>query len=538
MLKRGFAILMTLCLLLALPVNVALAAETEGSTVSTDMADIQLPGNAGNHWVNANGTNHSPGRSFLYANEKGGLTVVAYRSASVGVCVVEVDEDLRFLNTRTLPVTDLYRWGGFCAGETYNYVVYTTSKTDLRVDRYTKDWTLSATRTHSFSNTNGLISNDMELVESGGNLFIATNHTMTNGHQANMRLQIHGESLNLSVNHSGTSHFGYCSHSFVPEIAAKNGRIYVFDRSDTYPGAAIWLHGYNGSFSSGSLNRSVCSMEFRDWGNIGGAAATSSGALLAYNYAPYTQPYTNTNVFLYYSAFSGSSSSRQVSYSGGAGTPYVAPLSETSGFVLWNPDLRNRNEPNNRLYYAAYALNSGSLSVGPARSAEGHYLSDCTPILFKDKVTWYTYEGGEIQFHQIGAVGGVTRTAVHDPVELEPVAPTYTSVGYTGGTECSICGEVLTQPQEVPMVEVELESAQVRGDRLVVEFHGDGKETFQLAAAFYDAGKRFLGVELIACRDGDREVSVPLPEGGASYALFPMGGSHCPVGAFLRDHIS
>lgn len=541
MLKRGVSFLLFLCLLLSLPAGAAAleADPADDIVINTDLADVKLSNNAGAHYVDGIGMRSSPGRSFLYANEKGGLTIVSYYSASVGICVVEVDENLQFLNTRLLPVTDLHKWGGFCASAEYNFVAYATSKTDLRVEKYTKDWTLASTRTYQIHNTSSLISNDLEMAEHNGRLFIVTNHIMSGSHQANVQLEIDTATLNLLQENSGISNYpGYVSHSFVPEIAAGGGYVYTFDMCDAvYPAVGIILNVFGGSLSSYRSTRVVRSTILQDWGNIGSAAATSTGVLLAYNYAPSTAAHTATNVYLYYGTPFGSANAKQVTYGGGAGTPYVAPLSDTSGFVLWNPDKRSRDEPNDRLYYAAYSLNSGSLTVRGYYSAENHYLSDCTPILFQDKVTWYTFENKEIIFHQIDANGVVTRTPIHSPVETEAVAPTYTSPGCTVGTKCSLCGEFLVQPEVLPKLEVTVQSAHIQEDTMSISFQGQGEESFQLVAAFFDANQRFLSAHPLSCQAGDETVSLPLPAGCASYAIFPANESYSPIGQPLRDTI-
>lgn len=445
-----------LSLLLACALIFSLCTVPSGAadiSVSTDINDMKLSGNAMGNYVRGNGMGHSPASSFLYANEDGGVTLVQYYSSSVGVTVAEFDGDLNFLNTRTIPVEGLKKWGGFYAGSAYNYLVYSTGSDTLRIDQYSKDWTRTATRTYTLGNTNSLIHNDLDITEGGGSLFLVSNHYMTSGHQANFRLQVDAITLSLEAEQTGTATYdGYCSHSYVPEVVYSGGTLYAFDRCDSFPGTAIYMSVFGGSLYSGLYMRSVTSMRFNDWGSQGNAIpAGNNGVLTAYTFANWNQENTATNVYLYYASPS-SYSTKQVSYSGGAGTPYVASVTDTYGYVLWNPDLYDRTQESDTLYCAAYTLNSGSVTVGAARKIPGHHLSDCEPIQWKGGLIWFTYESKELIFHQINDKGAVTKTAFHKPVVMAAKEATCTASGLTEGLKCSACGEVLTQPEVIPQL--------------------------------------------------------------------------------------
>lgn len=446
--KKRMLILLMLCMLLTGLAVPASASEPEGetaSTVSTDLKDMKLSANAGGHYVNGNGMGHSPDRSFLYANEKGGLTLVQYYSAAVGVTVAEFDSKFQFLNTRTVPVEGIYRWGGFYAGESYNYLIYSVDRAVLHIDQYSKDWQRVNSRDYSLQNTKTTIDNDLDVAGDSNYLYIATNHYMTSGHQANQRLQINAETLALVTEQSGTATYtGYCSHSYVPEIVRSGSSLYVFDRSDSYPTSALLLTRSSGGLAGGTLS-SVRSMAFGDWGSLGNAIPTiNNGALAAYTYASASSGYLATNVYLYHTG----GTVKQLTFSGKMGTPWVGNASNTFGFVLCNPDIRS-DLPKDDLYYAAFTVSGSYLNVGGMQKVEGHRLSDCEPISFKGELVWFTVESDEVVFHRAGA-SGFSKVGVHNWITAESREPTCAKPGLTEGIVCKNCGEFKVPQEEIP----------------------------------------------------------------------------------------
>ena len=468
--KRIFSLL--LAGMTALSVTGAAALEfQDGSSRVTDgagLADLRLTGNAGGNYVRGNGSAHSPARSFLYENEEGGVSVVQVQLNTGSVTVADFDEDLNFLRTRNVSVKGRYsrfnEWGAFYAGEKYNYMIFLEyddlSNDVLRIDCYTKDWTKWDGMTYrDVISARDIIANDLDVTESDGSLVIVSNYTIQsyipeeNGHEANFRIQVDSETLALQSVHRGVAAFdGYASHSFVPEVAANNGVIYAFDRADGIPGNGIFLSAFQGSLSSTRWrNRMVQGMTFRDWGSQGNAIAAGDGVLTAYTYAPGSQENTTTNVYLYYAAGDGSEGRTQVNYDGGAGTPYVAAVTENAGFVLWNPDPWVRDVAEDTLYYAAYTINGSSVTAGGVNRAEGHYLSDCEPIPFDGGLIWFTVSDCGVDFHQLKPNAAPTTKTVHTDLEVtERVEPTCAQPGRMEGLQCRVCGTVVQEPEVIP----------------------------------------------------------------------------------------
>ena len=359
-------------------------AAADEIAVSTDGTDVVVSRNSNLHYINGIGMLHSPATSWLYENENGGVTLVQYVSKTAGVTVAEYDSELDFMNVRSIPVPNLTQWGGFYAGETYNFLVYAVDSAVIHVDQYTKDWIYVSSCNRTLSNTKSFITNDLDITEGNGSLFIVTNHYMDSGHMANMRLQINESTMAVTVEQTGTATYnGYCSHSYVPETVWADGILYALDRCDSIPGLGIYVSSYNGSLSQGITMGNIRSMAFNDWGNLGSCIPAGKGVLTAYNYAPGSASHTSTNIFLnYYCSADKSnivSQTVQVTSTGGAGTPFVAAVTDTYGYVLWNPDIRSSAAAGDTLFYARYDR-SDDLTVGEVQSAEENALSDCDPI--------------------------------------------------------------------------------------------------------------------------------------------------------------
>ena len=412
--KRIIPFLLTLCLTAALlPGAAAEAAEYSGPAVS-----VNAYANSYNFWptesVPPNYRWHQAANSiysYLYENDSGGLTRV--EPISGHIAVEEYDSSFQFLSGRVIPF-ELDIWGGFFAGEDYNFFIFgqsnPTERNDvevIRVVKYSKDWQrLGQASLYGINTVDPFDAGSLRCAEYGGTLFIHTSHTMYKwddgiNHQANLNISVRESDMKvLSTNHTIQNlNTGYVSHSFNQFVLIDQERnIVTLDHGDANPRSAVLVvydrKADDGIFKWDRMVKYVEIQKFSSYsGNIwtgaslGGLAETTGGYVLAYNYdgkGTGKNPADRSVYFAYVDKETLSVKTQKISDAGTL-TPVLAPTGLDGGYILWNASNEN-GTGNNTLYYARYSADG---TVGPVKTDTGR-LSDCQPIVYDGKLVWYT----------------------------------------------------------------------------------------------------------------------------------------------------
>lgn len=451
--KRLLPLLLMLALFLCLA---PAAAAEEDDGWNTDVSAIPFVGNQGANYV-ITAQLSTPSRSFLFANDAGGVTLVEcglkpdFSNAEEALLVAEFDGELEPLRWRLLGLPNAQRWCGFLNGTDYYYVIYSTGGSGLSVDQYNKDWTLKQRSTRSVANTSSFPHNDFDVCQAGDRIVIATNHTMSNGHEANLRLELDAETLALKVAQKGVADYqGYASHAYLPEAVYNDGFIYTIDHATGIPKEGVVLSTYEGSLGTcrkllyGPL---TAFNNWQDWGSLGNAVPAGGGILLAYDEGPYSNSDPDgparCNVYLYYgNARTKTQKDLQISFNGKAATPFVTAIDENHGYVLWNQEVRSDRDAS-ELDYIPWTITEGELSVGEIRTATDRLLSDCEPIPWKGGLLWFTVNGyGDLKLHTLGADGSLGLKDFHRIHRWETLSTTEPTCVEDGCTEqrCLVCG--------------------------------------------------------------------------------------------------
>ena len=444
----------TLLLALALVLCLAPVAGAEDSGWSENVNDMTVFLNQGANYIRGVGMGDEPSRSTLFANDRGGVTFVQYLQGARQAVVTEFDGELQFQRTRKLDLQMVTgdKWCGFLAGTDYYYIFYSTGKTTLRVLQYEKDWTLRMQNSISVGNTKVFPHDDFDVAQAGSHIVIATNHQMSNAHEANLRLELDTGTLALIASQSGVADYtGYVSHAYVPEVVYNGGTLYIFDRGDSFPDPGLWLSTYAGGLSNatGFRRLSVDYFDWRNWGNIGNAIPAGGGVLAALNQAPYDMnlPQSgvlNCNAYLYYSGAGGQV--LKVSNEGNVGTPLVGAVDENHGYILWNTEIYSSDLPGDDLTFAPWTIAGGSLTVGELQTVHNTYLSDAEPISWEGGLLWCVTKGnGVINFYHL-TENGVEEILnhEHDWHDWGSVEPTCVEDGISK-LHCRLCGAVTTE---------------------------------------------------------------------------------------------
>ena len=317
-----------------------------------------------------------PVTSYLYENETGGLTRVEYLNGSV--IVEDYSSSFALQNSRTIPV-ELSIWGGFFAGEDYNFLVFgqeNPSESDstevIRVVKYSKDWQrLGQASLRGANTTVPFDAGSLRCDEYGGYLYIRTSHEMyryTDGlnHQANLMLAVRQSDMSItdSFYDIWNTDYGYVSHSFNQFIIIdEEGRIVTLDHGDANPRAMTFMRYYSnagtGKFS-GQTYGTWCSVgEQRTFagasGNnttgasIGGLAETTDCYMMAYNYDGVGGTGDRSVYLQAMDISTGRGKDYQITTSGGSTTPVLASTGLNGGYLLWNG--KSGYTANETLYY-------------------------------------------------------------------------------------------------------------------------------------------------------------------------------------------
>ncbi len=389
-------------------------------------------------------------KSYLFVNPSGGLTRVEYIDGKV--VVEDYNSQFQIQSNRSIPM-ELPIWGGFFAGETYNFFIFgqnneeqSDEKEVIRVVKYSKDWLrLGACSIKGANTYHPFEAGSLRCAEYGGHLYVHTCHTMYNNsrdkshHQASMTFHVDESTMGWGGFYSvGFSNQGYIyvSHSFNQFILIDSeGHMVTLDHGDAYPrGIALFRNhaeaGQDNLFEM--ISDSPFDENYGKYGNsvlatkisgssgkndtgvaVGGFVETSSGYIVAYNY---TRDYSNyhaprelwmayvpkENIETAYIQHWGFNSGdftdkKDVNIS----NPQLVSTGLDGGYMLWqlmepysewhNSGFESNPSVDKKVYYARYQPTGG---IGAFRetikvSACDAELSDCQPIVWNGKVVWY-----------------------------------------------------------------------------------------------------------------------------------------------------
>ena len=252
--KRLTALLCALTLALTLS-PAAGAAETPAASRNLNKQDYS--------------TVASPVTSYLYANEKGGLTRVEYISGKV--VVEDYDSSYHLTGSRTIPM-ELSKWGGFFAGKDANFLIFgqnnpseSASVEVIRIVKYSKDWTRQGQASLTGANTQTPFdAASLRCDEYNGYLYVHTGRTMFKtpidnyayNHQANMVFCVRESDMTISDGFYDiwNEDYGYVSHSFNQFILIdRDGKIITLNHGDSDSTRGVTFMKYYADAGSGKF---------------------------------------------------------------------------------------------------------------------------------------------------------------------------------------------------------------------------------------------------------------------------------------------
>lgn len=406
----------------------------------------------------------TPMESYLTAQDDGSFMRVQYGSKINGLLVEHYDKDYNLTDTKIVD-EELPVFGGFYATDDNYYVVTGQNNTDkdndlevYRITKYDKKWNkLGSTGLKNCNTTYPFDAGSCRIDVSGNYMIIRTCHEMYNGHQANVTIQVDIDKMEITDSYTGVmnSSYGYVSHSFNQFVKIEDGHIIALDHGDAYPRAFTILKYQtdinSGRFtpSPGSLCTEIPVLKFEgSIGNnttgasVGGFELSDDHYLVAANTVTQDSSFSKhetRNVFV--AAVDKSTSDVKINYltdyaegEKTTTTPQLVKISGTKFMVLWSKG--------NQVYYTL--VDNNGEKVGTIHHFTGN-LSDCQPVVSGNKVAWYTWNNGDINFYDINTtnVTDYHVTEIHNGHQYayDPNSDTDDTITF----RCTACDAVQTQ---------------------------------------------------------------------------------------------
>ena len=375
-------------------------------------------------------------QSYIYEDGGDVFYVVEGKPDGVENAVV-VDaydrESFVLLMSQEIPI-ELDVFGGFFAGETYNYMVFgqdneeeNNKKEVIRIVKYDKDFNRleSASITGGESFTVGPFAHgSLRMAENGSELVIHTSrkrYTTEDGvnHQSQLTIRLDTDTMQAE-NYMGRFQDNHVSHSFNQFVIFDEGQPVLVDHGDAYPRSIVLSRANGSSYAKTDLLKIPGELGANCTGvTIGGFEASASNYLVAINAIDHSKvsAYDNFNmtgldqderdvVLLVQGKDGGKTQEVRLTDYIGVGklgsTPYLVKLSEDRFLVLWEEYVYGEGSGTARQGVRCVEVDGDGETLTEVQSLPNVRLSsDCQPVFLDGAVTWYVNAKVGRMFYQI-----------------------------------------------------------------------------------------------------------------------------------------
>lgn len=373
-------------------------------------------------------------KSYLIENADGTVSALRVSAGSSGykIRVDTYSKALKLLDTKTVP-GELSVFGGFLAGETYNYIAFgqsnmeeDDSKEVIRLVKYDKDFNRLGAAAVRACYTTEPFDAGARMAEHGNELVLHTSrqrYLTEDGlrHQSQLTVFFDTSSMAVTSKELGRSQPNHVSHSFNQFALYDGDRAVLLDHGDAYPRSVV-LHRESGDERYDVMTMLEIPGETGancTGVNVGGFALSDSAYLasvntidhsLAISYNAYSIEGVGQEerdaVILASDKKTGAVTATYLTHLVGtkrtAGAPKLVPLGDDRFLALWEIySYEGYRYEGDALSYAV-TDGTGAL-VSPVETVNGVLLSDCLPIVWDNCVTWFVD-------HDNGANGAKERT--------------------------------------------------------------------------------------------------------------------------------
>lgn len=354
-------------------------------------------------------------RSYVYPNDIGGLTWVMERGDFASNIVVEEYDRNLTLRARK-EIDNGFRWGGFYAGATYNFIVFGKGNYDeddnypvVTIVKYDKGWNQLGTAELKGANTTKPFDfGSLRCAEAGDILYIHTSHEMYKSddgknHQANLTISLRESTMEILGGNCDVGGSGYVSHSFNQFVLVdQEDRLVMLDHGDGYP-RSFALTVFEDPASRGVYSG------FETWKNVSGhtkgdsfakfpgkagdnnttgrmydLVETETGYLAAFNYSGKAGEAMEAHLY-YYDKATKTGNMWKLGIGSFASNAHFVPEDLNSGYLLWNNAYSGPG--------ISWAHYDSTGKLGQVHTSKEGYVTDCVPVFWNNQVIWPAVQG-------------------------------------------------------------------------------------------------------------------------------------------------
>ncbi len=385
--------------------------------------------------------------SYLYDNGNNTFNVVDYNNKEITVSTYN-SSDYTLIDTKSVQF-ELEMFGGFYAGEKYNYIVFgqnnaeeSDSKEVIRIVKYDKNFNRLAQTSVNNCYTTEPFHHSLRMCEKNNKLLVHTARTryLTDDglhHQSQLTIILNTDTMTVE-NFLGDFQENHVSHSFNQFVIHDGNNFVLLDHGDGYPRSVVlnkyeginteeWLSEYYGRTVLKYTPANLFEIPGKVGANctgvmVGGFECSNNNYLVAINSIDHNKvtEYTSyemkgldkdeRNIILLVSDKNNTDTSKvkkvyltdYINKNKLGSTPYLIKLSDDRFLILWEEFeyTNNYNCVDNGVKYVQ--VNGNGEIISDIRLCTDLQLSsDCQPTLIDNNLTWYINGLDERKFYNL-----------------------------------------------------------------------------------------------------------------------------------------
>lgn len=362
--------------------------------------------------------------SHLTNNNDGTMNLVEFNSEKKSIIIETYDQKYNLIGSKSIKA-ELPIFGGYYSGETYNYIAFgqlnleeNNNKEVIRIVKYDKNFkrvgSVSLNGGQCYTTT-PFDAGSGRMAENGDTLVFHTSrerYATKDGARHQSQLTIIVDTSKMKVkNYTGEFQTNHVSHSFDQYVLFDGNNHVLLDHGDAYPRSIVLSKETGGNYTDAHMFEIPGAIGANCTGvSIGGFEMSSDKYIVAMNtidhslvsqYTSYemvgldidqrdiilrTVPRNNLN-----------SKPEQITLGKYVGTnkiasiPQMVKLSDDNLIVLWQEYILNKDTSTKSPGDLKYVfIDKNGKPKGDISTVSNFRLSDCKPIIFDNKIIWYT----------------------------------------------------------------------------------------------------------------------------------------------------